>query len=358
MVKQRPRLQWIDSLRGIAAIMVAVLHLWLLMRDNIAKSNETASRFVSFFISDFFDFGKIGVVVFFLISGYVIPYSLYRASSKDFLISRFFRLYPAYWVCIICYCLIVGVPSMKQLLINFTMLQKFVGSEDLVGVFWTLQIELVFYFICLVLHWFKLLNNDRFLVKLYYGLLFLSLVLAGFRYQMQLKLPVALLLGLTVMFLGMLWRKNTLEKSIYITKKVLKQFIISIIVMLIPITILAYSKNYGNNETWYKYFISYLMALLLFKIFSRYKSPGKFLVYLGTISYSMYLLHPIFGMELPFKLFSDNFYKAHPFLFLTFFWTFSIIASSICYYFIEKPCISIGKKLTGMNNQQKAITTI
>jgi peptidoglycan/LPS O-acetylase OafA/YrhL len=358
MLKQKPRLQWIDSLRGIAAIMVAILHLWLLMRGNIAKSNESVSRIVSFFISDFFDLGKIGVVVFFLISGYVIPYSLYKASSKDFLISRFFRLYPAYWVAIICFCLIMGIADIKNTLINITMLQKFVGAEDLVGVFWTLQIELVFYFVCLVLHWLKLLNNDKFLVKLFYSLLSLTLIMAWFRYKLELKLPVALILGLAVMFLGMLWRKNSLEKSIYVTGKIFRLLIITLVVALVPITLLAYSKNYGNNETWYKYFVSYLMALLLFTAFSYYKFSGKFLVYLGTISYSMYLLHPIFGMELPFKIFTPAYYETHKLLFVVFFWTFSLIASSLCYYLIEKPSISIGKKLTGISNQQKSITTI
>jgi len=59
------RLQWIDSLRGIAAIMVVVLHLWLFVRNNVNIPVNIYTKFISFFVSDFFDFGKIGVVVFF-----------------------------------------------------------------------------------------------------------------------------------------------------------------------------------------------------------------------------------------------------------------------------------------------------
>ncbi|QTE39018.1 acyltransferase [Mucilaginibacter gossypii] len=358
MIEQRSRLEWIDGLRGVAAILVAILHLWLLIRSNVTVINPSLSKGISFFVSDFFDFGKIGVVVFFLISGYVIPFSLYKANAKSFLISRFFRLYPAYWLCILSFCLISGFSGVKNILINLTMLQKFVGSEDLVGVFWTLQIELIFYFICLILHEFNLLNNDKFLIKFFYSLLFISLFVAGLRYKFHLKLPVALILGLAVMFLGMLWRKNVLDKSSYITNETFKKLIIYFIVILVPLTLLAYSENFGNNEVWYRYFASYLIALLLFKLFSLYKSPGIFLKYLGTISYSMYLLHPVFGMELPVKIFPKEYFATHMLLFVLFFWVFTLIAASACYYLIEKPSISIGKRLIGKKIMSKKTTII
>ncbi|CAM5339645.1 hypothetical protein SSTU70S_04052 [Stutzerimonas stutzeri] len=48
-----------------------------------------------------FDFGRIGVVVFFIISGFVIPASLRGPRGEDcrqFLIRRLFRLYPLCWL--------------------------------------------------------------------------------------------------------------------------------------------------------------------------------------------------------------------------------------------------------------------
>lgn len=50
------------------------------------------------------DLGRIGVVVFFAISGFIIPTSLNHRSLhpvRKFLISRLFRLYPLYWISII-----------------------------------------------------------------------------------------------------------------------------------------------------------------------------------------------------------------------------------------------------------------
>ena len=51
------------------------------------------------FDSHIFRFGQFGVVLFFLCSGFIIPASLERHGSlQGFWISRFFRLYPIYWV--------------------------------------------------------------------------------------------------------------------------------------------------------------------------------------------------------------------------------------------------------------------
>ena len=47
--------------------------------------------------------GRLGVVLFFAISGFVIPFSIklaHRYPVREFLLTRFFRLYPAYWLSI------------------------------------------------------------------------------------------------------------------------------------------------------------------------------------------------------------------------------------------------------------------
>jgi hypothetical protein len=79
----------------------------------------------------------------------VIPFSLKNKGFRDFWISRFFRLYPAYWLSILLVVLVGGsIPAVLTLVINVTMLQKFVGFPDMIGVYWTLQIELIFYMLC------------------------------------------------------------------------------------------------------------------------------------------------------------------------------------------------------------------
>src|SRR4051794_26399249 len=45
-----------------------------------------------------FNAGLLGVALFFLVSGFVIPFSLDRGSLSRFVIRRIFRLYPVYWL--------------------------------------------------------------------------------------------------------------------------------------------------------------------------------------------------------------------------------------------------------------------
>jgi peptidoglycan/LPS O-acetylase OafA/YrhL len=100
-------------------------------------------------------FGFLGVHVFFVISGFVI---VWTASSKDaygFLASRVSRLYPSYWIC----CVITfaalwyagEAPSVPQLLANLTMIPGALHQPALDEVYWTLNVELKFYALVLLL---------------------------------------------------------------------------------------------------------------------------------------------------------------------------------------------------------------
>jgi peptidoglycan/LPS O-acetylase OafA/YrhL len=72
--QSRPeRFGYIDSLRGIAALFVIYLHLadWFLRNEpNLGAFDHWS--FVA--LTDVIDIGKVGVIVFFAISGYVIPF--------------------------------------------------------------------------------------------------------------------------------------------------------------------------------------------------------------------------------------------------------------------------------------------
>lgn len=340
------RLQWVDSLRGIAALLVVILHLWHSLLPTFHLNMSGGVKIISFFVFDYLDFGKIGVVAFFLISGFVIPYSFRNKTNKQFFIGRFFRLYPAYWIAILSVILISGFPPAQQLLINITMFQRFVGVEDLIGAFWTLQIEIIFYIICACFHYFKLLENDKFIVKTIYVFIGLSLSAAIIRYQLEKKIPVALFLALAAMFFGLSWRRFFLDRSAVINKSVVMKLLICFLIALLPITLLAYSKNYGNDETWYRYFFSYIVAFALFFLFSYYKFENKVLLYLGNISYSLYLLHTYFGISLTYMVM--DLLKIHNiYAFICFFFFLSFLSASISYFFVEKPCVKLGRKLIG-----------
>ncbi|MEV4888190.1 acyltransferase [Nonomuraea sp. NPDC055795] len=140
------RLAWLDALRGLAAMVVVFEHalepLWPEARLPIKAV---------------FDPGWYGVLVFFLVSGYVVPASLERRGSlRAFWISRFFRLWPLFTVCVAGMALlaVAGWDSphtwwssrpVALALAHAGMLQNLLYAPNLANVLWTLSYEMAFY---------------------------------------------------------------------------------------------------------------------------------------------------------------------------------------------------------------------
>jgi len=162
-VEQR-RMRYIDALRAIAALLV----VWLHAAGTFARTSPETERSGGWLYSTiaYIDVGHIGVVVFFLISGFVIPFSISpdrAAPVGSFVIRRLFRIYPAYWLSVPLAALAIfwiwGTPfSAREILINLTLMQDVFGVRPAEGVYWTLLVELAFYALCVVL----LLTNSLF----------------------------------------------------------------------------------------------------------------------------------------------------------------------------------------------------
>ena len=96
------RLGYIDTIRGLAALAVIYFHV----ADHLLKTGQAGAGIESVLfvaLTRWIDLGKVAVVMFFAVSGFVVPYSLDGRSPtpvRDFAISRFFRLYPVYWLSI------------------------------------------------------------------------------------------------------------------------------------------------------------------------------------------------------------------------------------------------------------------
>lgn len=355
------RLLFLDSIRGIAALMVAYLHFSERILKN-EKSN-TLIDFTLFNIQHYVDFGKIGVVVFFAISGFVIPFSLLQDKQhpiRTFLISRFFRLYPVYWLSIpigiIFYWYLEGKQiSIATILINTTMMQQFFFHENIMGLYWTLQIELIFYVLCIALFKIKALNNLEVLYKISLAFLVLSFIAAALRYYFTFRFPVALFLALAFMFWGTVWRDYLFNKNPDSKRKGIK--IVFAMLFLIPlISLLAYNKDMGFNETWYRYTISYYLAIITLLLLTlKYKITNPLFVWLGQISFSLYLFHGIVLSALNHTI-GDSFiyqYYLPAHLYIAIGLLLSIALAGQIYKNIEKPFINYGKKINyGLLNKK------
>jgi peptidoglycan/LPS O-acetylase OafA/YrhL len=102
--------------------------------------------------------GHYGVELFFIISGFVILMTLERSRTwRDFAFSRISRLYPAYWAAVTFTVVVAWVGRKPHrlwlggFLTNLTMLQKFIGWPDLDEVYWSLAVELGFYALMLAI---------------------------------------------------------------------------------------------------------------------------------------------------------------------------------------------------------------
>lgn len=147
------RLQELNWIRGISALFIVLYHYTYQYEVSIGHLTDWPVTV---------PWGCGAVNVFFMLTGFLTIYALKLGSSPlQFVWKRAKRLYPAYWVCIILTSIVMAVflpeylRSFKVILINFTMLQNFIGITNVDGVYWTLSYELILYFYIAVLLFFK-----------------------------------------------------------------------------------------------------------------------------------------------------------------------------------------------------------
>jgi peptidoglycan/LPS O-acetylase OafA/YrhL len=140
------RMAWLDALRAVAALLVVYAHL-----------SHYLLRSVRGFTAEWLHAGPAGVMLFFLVSGYIVPASLERHGDlRRFWAGRLRRLYPLYTlVALVVVALgIARVVPLDPLLVahparaavaHATMLPFLLGGPLVTPVFWTLTFEMVFY---------------------------------------------------------------------------------------------------------------------------------------------------------------------------------------------------------------------
>ena len=137
----------IQFLRFVAASLVVLSHSMLAAND---FSDGGVSRSTLYFAN----FGGSGVHIFFVISGFIMVYTSFLGGgtefqSEVFLMRRFIRIYPIYWVYAALYMLLhetllgsygLSVPDIIKSLLLFPGY-----SPSIIGPGWTLSFEVYFY---------------------------------------------------------------------------------------------------------------------------------------------------------------------------------------------------------------------
>ena len=176
----KPKIAFANTLRGIAALAVVIAHhygvFWfgrplVVIYTNAPLLNEIAQPNPTFIewlnLVPIFNWGAYGVALFFLISGFVIPFSLEKISRINFLINRFFRIAPTYVVGFSVCLLAVWVSShyfsrewpfrLQEVLIHYLPgIRDLLWSRHIDGIIWTLEVEIKFYILCAIfIFWFR-----------------------------------------------------------------------------------------------------------------------------------------------------------------------------------------------------------
>jgi len=144
----------IEALRGVAALTVVMHHSWSLSRQ---PSRPPDDRIPLYWVVE--GFGLWGVMLFFMLSGYLLADTFWRTEPADlrvYAIRRFFRIAPAYYVNLAilflffaAHRLVFSEQGVKQLVINATFTQylfpDYSSSLNVNGALWTLTIEMLLY---------------------------------------------------------------------------------------------------------------------------------------------------------------------------------------------------------------------
>ncbi|MFF9374123.1 acyltransferase family protein [Streptomyces griseoluteus] len=157
------RLAALDGLRFLAAVVVVFFHFAGQTPETMRMIWGRSYQAVFPDSHRYFAYGRLGVDLFFLISGFVICMSAWGRSPRDFFISRVTRLYPMYWIGVLVSAAVIysfstplGHPNPRLVFANLTMLQKPLGVANLDAVYWTLWPELCFYLTFSVVVWMGL----------------------------------------------------------------------------------------------------------------------------------------------------------------------------------------------------------
>lgn len=157
------RISYLDGHRGVAILLVVFFHAFTRWPELVPYGDAYAHVFL-------FEYGRYGVQLFFLVSGFVILMTLEKCQgTRTFMYRRWLRLFPAMLICSVIIFATAplfsarpsGAPSLTGLLPGLTFIDpiwwgKLLGHPvtALEDSFWSLYVEFKFYlFVSVIYYW-------------------------------------------------------------------------------------------------------------------------------------------------------------------------------------------------------------
>ena len=348
----QPRQQGLDILRGLMASGVMVYHL----------------RYWHHFSNDYNllinKIGLYGVSVFYILSGATF-FLVYQNTDfkvlenlKYFWIKRFFRIFPLFWVVSLLTIPIINSPiTFQRIFLNFTgLFSVFDLMAHLCTGGWSIGVELCFYLMFPIL-----LLAFKYKPILFYTLLIFSLLLSIFFSFHLLDSSKILPAQWTVYvnpFNHLLFFVGGMFLGIYYKHFAISQWICWSFVVVLGL-VFAYfpaSQSIDLATGLNRIFLNILSLVFCF-FFLKLQFPKnilrRFLLYLGEISYSIYLVHPlVFVGNSPIFKYLAHYIQIDPALKVGLLMLETFVICGFVYYFFEKKFIQIGNEMV---NRMKII---
>jgi peptidoglycan/LPS O-acetylase OafA/YrhL len=376
------RLSYLDSIRGIAALVVVLSHCWLLeppiilqtANNGLATALHSLSASFIYTISKLHESGRSAVIIFFVLSGFVLAYSLEKKPMPYFgyLTKRVFRIYPTFLVIVLASFVLHRVigfrhdvsSSWLETVVNpdttfHSLLKSLVmagttGTTKLDGPIWSLfhemRISLIFPLILLMLKRFRAASMLAFfLVSVAATLRMLDIsgsVIGGFSEETFLRSLLDTAFFVVFFAAGALLAITHKEVALRVANA--PRWTQVILCLAAGYCLLKTDYNSHSFAGCLDDYIRGVGALGLIALALGIKKISSglshgFLVWLGRISYSLYLVH------IPILYVVNQTIGASWSVLETSiaFIPLSILAAEVMARLIEFPSIELGKKLCG-----------
>ena len=287
-----------------------------------------------------------GTSIFYFISGFVIPMSFERNSLKQWLVKRFFRLYPVILFILgtsLCITLFIkgehtirGIDiNVKNIFLNLTFTPHlFLHNNDslhrylYIATTWTICVDFTFYFLLIIAY--KIFKKPKCRINFVVVFTLISLVVVKILHK-KFHIYGAMLETLTCLMPFYFGMASYYYSKNYITKK---HFLITALCIFAPL--------FFHNR-YCKYIVGGLLMLYLFT-YHKELGNNKIVRFFAHISYPMFLVHSI----VPILIWSYASNCLANGLSRGYFFVLYPAMIPICYFiyrFIEKPCNEFGRKI-------------
>ncbi len=353
------KLYSVQYLRAIAALMVVYCHA-IDLQMLFGTSFQQKFLYLE-------NFGAIGVDIFFVISGFIISYISRSengpAAAKDFMLRRWIRVAPAYYVAsAILFCLFAMSSHFEvkapQIIKTLTILPLFDHGQyfwsPVLVIGWTLSFEFLFYILNAILIAFAAVKRDLYLVLIITVLFLLGLFIQTDNKQWNFITSPMILEFAFGVFIAMIYKSKR-----YVPVTISLLLILTGVVMFLRLIVFGYGEVsevlfvLANKSVETRILLWGLPSALLSagiiwleKAKPEWIGKNKFLLLLGDASYSIYLAHPLCYAMLGSLLRRAYFLSHLPGDVLILIFVCLATASGILFHlYIEKPLIS---KLNGL----------